>query len=61
MMKKDTQDRANDSIQCSVQQCQYHCGGQDYCSLDSINVGTHEANPTKTECVDCKSFKVKNY
>lgn len=60
-MKREGQDQANNSIQCSVQQCQYHCGSQDYCSLDSISVGTHELNPTKTECVDCKSFKVKNY
>ena len=32
---------------------------EDYCSLDSITVGTHEANPTMNECTDCKSFQLK--
>lgn len=49
----------NKSIRCTVQQCAYHCGQADYCSLDSILVGTHELNPTMCECTDCKSFKVK--
>jgi len=48
----------NKSIKCTVQQCKYHCHEKDYCSLDCITVGTHEANPTMTECVDCKSFKL---
>lgn len=46
----------NESIHCSVDQCQYNSNGT-YCSLDSINVGTHESNPTMCECVDCNSFK----
>lgn len=50
---------ANNSIKCTVQQCKYHCGEQQYCSLDSITVGTHEANPEVCECVDCKSFVKK--
>lgn len=48
----------NESIKCTVQQCKYHNGEKDYCSLDCITVGTHESNPTMTECVDCKSFKL---
>lgn len=50
---------ANESIKCTVQQCTYHCDDKDYCSLDSILVGTHETNPTMKECTDCKSFEPK--
>gem|GEM_PF-97680 len=53
------EDKANPSIECSVQQCDYHCQNQDYCSLDRIKVGTHESSPTQTECTDCESFKVR--
>ena len=34
---------ANKSIKCSVTQCSHHCGAENYCSLDCITVGTHEA------------------
>lgn len=51
---------ANKSIKCSVSQCEHHCGSEDYCSLSSIQVGTHEANPTMVECTDCNSFRLKN-
>ena len=47
---------ANKCIECTVQQCAHHCAGQNYCSLDHIVVGTHEENPTMTQCTDCKSF-----
>lgn len=57
MMNNDK--KANQSIQCTVDQCEYHCQNQDYCSLDCIKVGTHEANPTMEECTDCESFQVK--
>ncbi len=49
----------NDSIRCSINNCEYHCQNVDYCSLDEIKVGTHESNPTKVECTDCESFKLK--
>ena len=49
----------NKSIGCSVEQCKYHCNADNYCSLKSIMVGTHEPNPTVSECVDCESFEVK--
>ena len=51
--------QANQSIQCTVQQCMYHCQSQDYCSLDAIKVGTHELNPTMNQCTDCESFELK--
>ncbi|MDY3781163.1 MAG: DUF1540 domain-containing protein [Candidatus Faecousia sp.] len=50
---------ANKSIECTVQQCAHHCEGENYCSLDTILVGTHELNPTEAECTDCKSFRKK--
>jgi len=48
---------ANRSIGCTVTQCKYHCGDVNYCSLEKINVGTHEQNPTEVKCTDCESFK----
>jgi len=35
-------EKANHSIRCTVTSCSYHCDNQNYCSLDSIQVGTHE-------------------
>ena len=49
----------NSSIKCSVQQCKYHASSENYCTLNAIQVGTHEANPTVPECTDCKSFVLK--
>lgn len=49
---------ANKSIGCTVTQCEYHCNGENYCSLEKINVGTHEQNPTEVKCTDCESFKL---
>ena len=51
---------ANRSIGCTVKQCEYHCGTENYCSLDKIKVGTHESNPTVSQCVDCESFVLGN-
>ncbi|MCI8521558.1 MAG: DUF1540 domain-containing protein, partial [Clostridia bacterium] len=42
-----------------VTQCANHCDTADYCSLSTIQVGTHEANPTMVECTDCTSFQLK--
>lgn len=52
--------KANKSIGCSVTQCEYHCSNENFCSLEKINVGTHEDNPTMVECTDCNSFKPKS-
>ena len=46
----------NSSIKCSVHECKYNMGTENYCSLDVISVGTHEPNPTVPECTDCNSF-----
>lgn len=52
-------DNANKSIECTVVQCAHHCDCANYCSLDKIRVGTHEANPTVDQCTDCMSFERK--
>ena len=49
----------NASIGCTVTQCRHHAEKSDYCTLDKISVGTHEANPTMVECTDCSSFQLK--
>ena len=52
-------DNPNQSIRCTVNNCAHHCGDVQYCGLDSIQVGTHEDNPTQPECTDCQSFRMK--
>jgi len=47
----------NTCIQCSVTSCAHHCKDAQYCGLASIQVGTHETNPTQDQCTDCQSFK----
>ncbi|MBN1046873.1 MULTISPECIES: DUF1540 domain-containing protein [unclassified Clostridium] len=49
----------NPSIKCSVLSCKYNNGAQNYCTLDQINVGTHESHPKQVECTDCESFQLK--
>ncbi len=51
--------RINQAISCTVSKCKNHAGNDNYCSLRSIKVGTHEANPTMPECTDCMSFEQK--
>ena len=50
---------ANKSIECTVSECANPGSTENYCSLDRILVGTHEANPTMDQCTDCKSFHRK--
>ena len=49
----------NQSIACTVVSCRHHHDQKNYCTLNAIQVGTHEANPTMVECTDCQSFKLK--
>ena len=49
----------NASIKCSVTSCAHHCKDVNHCGLNSIQVGTHEANPTESKCTDCESFQRK--
>ena len=50
---------ANRSIQCTVTQCKHHCDTETYCSLEQIQVGTHETDPTVKQCTDCMSIDKK--
>jgi len=50
----------NQTIKCTVQQCQYNDKEKTNCTLDSITVGTHECNPTEDQCTDCKSFQKRS-
>ena len=49
----------NPSIKCTVQQCKYNNNQEKYCTLEMIQVGTHEQNPTQVQCTDCDSFELK--
>ena len=52
-------EKCNECIKCTVEQCRHHHDTKNYCTLDSIQVGTHEMNPTQDQCTDCMSFAVK--
>lgn len=54
---KENRMEENKSIGCSVASCKYHAE-TDYCTLNKIQVGTHEPHPTQVECTDCESFVV---
>ncbi len=51
--------KPNHCIACTVEQCKHHSETQNFCSLDVIQVGTHEKNPTVPACTDCQSFECK--
>ncbi|GHU57867.1 hypothetical protein FACS1894133_1550 [Clostridia bacterium] len=50
---------ANKCIACSIDNCANHCANDCFCGLAKIQIGTHEANPTQTECTDCKNYVMK--
>ncbi|WP_310603794.1 DUF1540 domain-containing protein [Anaerosporobacter sp.] len=50
----------NSSIGCTVESCEHHAQSESYCTLNKINVGTHESNPKQIECTDCESFVCKS-
>ncbi|MBE6569723.1 MAG: DUF1540 domain-containing protein [Ruminococcaceae bacterium] len=52
--------KPNHCISCSVTNCANHAQSENYCALDRVVIGTHEANPTVTQCVDCESFVLSN-
>ena len=47
----------NSAIKCSVTNCAHHCQDVDHCGLTSIQVGTHEANPTRDQGTDGPSYR----
>ena len=56
VIKMDNAKKPNHSVFCTVTQCANHAKSCDYCSLERVCIGTHEKNPTVTECTDCESF-----
>ena len=46
----------NTCIECTIVNCANHAKDANYCELERIKVGTHQANPTQKECTDCESF-----
>ena len=48
----------NTSIQCTVNSCAYNNVDKKCCSLQSIQVGCTNAQPTKCESTECASFKL---
>ncbi|MDU1312677.1 DUF1540 domain-containing protein [Clostridium septicum] len=49
----------NPSIKCTVNECKYNDQAENYCTLNVIQVGTHEKKPTMIECTDCESFELR--
>lgn len=47
----------NPNIHCTVEQCAHNLCTEQFCTLDQVQIGTHEADPSVKECVDCNSFK----
>jgi Domain of Unknown Function (DUF1540). len=46
----------NDSIGCSVTECNHHAKSENFCTLQQINVIKHESEAKTIECTDCGSF-----
>ena len=46
-------------LACLIEAGCHHCGCEDYCTLDKVCIGTHEADPTVDQCTDCLSFVKK--
>lgn len=49
----------NPSIGCTVNECKYHCKDDNYCTLQSIEVGKHEVHAKDVKCTDCNSFELE--
>lgn len=49
----------NSSIECEVDECKYHDGTTEHCTLNKIKVEKNEARATTVESTDCGSFVVK--
>ena len=53
-------DKKNPNIHCTVEQCTHNLCTENYCTLDQVHIGTHEADPSVKECVDCDSFEKRS-
>ena len=55
-MELNMDKKPNHCIKCTVTSCANHAQKENYCVLDTVKIGTHECNPTVSQCVDCESF-----
>ena len=51
----------NNSIKCSVNSCAYHCGEQNYCTLNEIKVGCCDPTVAKCDQTQCASFHLGDH
>jgi len=49
--------KVNKSIGCNVNECKFHAGNEQYCSLENIKVVKHHGEAKTTEATDCGSFQ----
>ncbi len=49
----------NNSIGCTVDTCKYHCTSANYCTLNSIEVGSCNCNASSSDATCCQSFEIK--
>jgi hypothetical protein len=50
-------DKLNHNIKCNVTTCHHHAGQQDYCTLNTIQVGCcNTPKPQDCDCTKCASF-----
>ncbi|WP_105617580.1 DUF1540 domain-containing protein [Vallitalea okinawensis] len=47
----------NMNIGCNVNECRYHNGNENYCTLQHIDVVKHNTTATTVEETDCGSFQ----
>lgn len=51
--------QTNQSIGCSVTECRHHASGDNYCTLNKINVGKCDADTCTCADTECASFETK--
>ena len=51
--------KQNRSIGCMVNECKFHSGEEQFCSLDKIQIVKHNNQANNIQQTDCGSFKVK--
>lgn len=53
--------KANGSIHCCVKSCEHHCGSEDFCSLQSIDVRANSGCTSGCGCDEsfCGSYHAK--
>ena len=51
-------EKSNSSIKCTVTNCAFNNATEQYCTLNTIKVGTTGTTATKPEGTECDSFKL---